>query len=112
MREHINEYTYDDKDMPDTPDTDMKIKGYETIVIATPNCNIEELKHIIKIHLPFILKENDIGIKKLAYKVKENEEGYYLLYTWQGSSTDVTHIAKLLQELDYVLKYITVSVTE
>lgn len=87
---------------------------YETIIIFDP-LNYEE--SVNKIHgllqkvtgVRFRIKENRMGVKKLAYPIKKLFiEGYYVAFTWMGTSDDVAELERNCRITDNILKFITV----
>lgn len=83
---------------------------FESIIIIQPELEQEARSDIVreinKIVENSIVK--DIGLKKLAYEVKGNKEGYYLLFNFE----DITEKIKILEDYyrqnDNILKFITV----
>lgn len=88
-------------------------KKYETIILVQEN-----IKHIdyFKMHnqIKDIMGEieniEELGIKKLAYKIKENEQAIYVLFHWIGNENLVSDFEKYAREEDNILKFITVRV--
>lgn len=48
------------------------------------------------------------GRKKLAYRIKDEEYGYYYITYFKGNSEDIFEIEKKLRLNDNVMKFITV----
>ena len=92
---------------------ELPINTYETVIISKPEA---DPKHLAKVHdicalgtMPYKMKEDNLGVKKLAYPIKEvYTEGTYIIYTWMGGPDQVTEIERLLRVDDDVLKFITV----
>lgn len=90
-------------------------KTYETIVILTPDIKYTDY-NIIKAELKDIMIEinkiEDLGLKNLAYEIKNNKQGLYLLYNWVGNNEKVAEIEKYMREQNQILKFFTVGVGE
>lgn len=62
---------------------------YENVIIIKSDLSKEETsKVILKIennirNFAEITKKDDLGIKKLAYEIRKNNEGHYLVYQFQ-----------------------------
>lgn len=91
---------------------------YESIIIINPNIVGDELKKVIsKMQL---LKENmgkvenvkEIGKKKLAYPIKNNTEGYYVLFEFEVDSNNVSEIERVYRITEEIMKFIIVRKTE
>lgn len=89
-------------------------KSYEGVIIIT-NKDAKEIKHIIKKirkiitdEKCIILKEDDLGPRKLAYEVKKQKEGYFLYYIFESTrDSDASGKIKIkLNTLEEVIKFI------
>lgn len=98
----------------------MDYNIYETIIILNPK--IKDLKKQSK-ELQEMYKKfshahkkkvdyKDLGEKKLAYKIKECETGYYLQFQWAGTLDEVIETERQLRINDAVIKFITVKLDE
>lgn len=89
-------------------------KNYQTIIILAPDIKLDDY-YKIKDKIKDILEEIDIveelGKKKLAYRIKTYEEGFYLEYKWVGNDSILTDIEKYFREEDNIIKFITINVT-
>lgn len=92
---------------------------YETIVIYTMKRkdtrtlkeNIDEMKEALDLSTSRYDKKitlDELGEKKLAYEIKGEKTGYYVVFTWAGNEEDVATAERLLRMNDNVLKFITV----
>ena len=88
---------------------------YETIMILTPNLDTDVIGRIKMFYLDLFqkgsnrkrVKLDDIGKKKLAYKI-QYEYGYYLIFYYESDSDYIYEIERALRKDDMVLKYITI----
>lgn len=90
---------------------------YETIMILTPNLDTDVIGRIKMFYLDLFQKGSnrkrvrldDIGKKKLAYKIQDKYEyGYYLIFYYESDSDYIYEIERALRKDDMVLKYITI----
>ena len=86
---------------------------YEAIIIIDKNADTGACRDKYEI----MLKENsdeveveDMGLKKLAYEIKGNNEGYYVLYRFKNM--DIAALEKAFREDDDIIKFITVRIGE
>lgn len=96
------------------------MNSYESVIIINPNMNKEETANIIsKIKNKIseygkITKEEEIGLRKLAYEIKKNETGYYLSYEFEVNEEKkqeaMREIERFYRITEEVIKYITVKV--
>ena len=89
---------------------------FETIIILRGNIGEDKAKATVKIYEDFLqkystekkVKIDDMGIKKLAYEIRDNTRGYYFLAYWQGESNNITELERMLRTDDDVIKFMTV----
>ena len=91
---------------------------YETIIIfrttridtTTLKESIDKFKDMIQgFSKPKKIKMEELGEKKLAYEIKKETSGYYVVFTWTTkTSEDVAELERQLRVDDHVLKFITV----
>ena len=88
------------------------MRTYETIFIAHPDLVEEEVKALIDKMKGIIenlngqlIKVEEWGRKKLAYKLKKFTRGYYVLIHFSGNGEILVEIERNLRLSDGVLKY-------
>jgi len=84
---------------------------YETVVIFKPHEYEDSKKKLEDICRRFrLLKKEDLGVKKLAYPLREEKftEGYYSVFTWAGTPENVAELERNMRIDDNILKFITV----
>ena len=91
---------------------------YELVIIVNPTLNKDNEKNIIadmekKIkEYGNILNNDDKGILKLAYKIKQHNEGHYIIYLFEvddNKKIDATsEIERFCRIRDEILKFIIV----
>lgn len=90
---------------------------YESVIILQPNLSKNKLNEVltlinnkIKKYATNILME-DLGLKTLAYEIRKNKLGHYLLFQYELEDNkkdglhDIEHFYKITDE---IIKYITV----
>ena len=87
---------------------------YESIIIINPNCTDEALK-ALEDKFTGLINENgkvesyeNQGKKKLAYEVKKNKEGFYILINFEAKPDSITELERNYRITDEVIKFIVV----
>jgi small subunit ribosomal protein S6 len=95
------------------------MRHYETLFIVTPDSSEEDLKAVatkIKGVVSgmdgIVTSYDEQGKKKLAYSVKKQNKGYYVLMDYVGSADIVSEIERNMRLDDRVLKYLTVKLAD
>jgi small subunit ribosomal protein S6 len=57
-------------------------------------------------------KIDKMGRRRLAYRVKKQREGFYVLFTFEGNGNTVREFERRLKVTDAVIKYQTVRIDE
>ena len=87
---------------------------YESVIIINPSLEDEAIKNTVKSFEDLINKEgkvletNEVGRKKLAYEIKKNKEGYYVVYTFEAKPDSITELERIYRITDEVIKFIVV----
>ena len=91
---------------------------YESVVIINPNVDEEGIKELIKKFTDLINKDGklenaeELGMKKLAYEVQKNKEGYYVVFHFDGNPTLISELERNYRITDEVIKFMTIKVEE
>ena len=87
---------------------------YESIIIINPNCTDEAIK-ALESKFTGLINENGkiesvekIGKKRLAYEIKKNREGYYILFNFEAKTDSIAELERNYRITDEVLKFIVV----
>lgn len=95
------------------------MRRYETIFIVRPNVGEDEIEAItsrttstIENDDGTIFRINNWGLKKLAYLIKKENQGYYVYLDYAGSPVSIAEIERLFKIDDRVLKYLTVKLAD
>ena len=95
------------------------MRRYETIFIVRPNvaeADIEAVTNrtvsIIEGDGGAIIKIDNWGLKKLAYLIRKENQGYYLYIDYAGLPASVAEIERVFRIDDRILKYLTVKLAD
>ena len=94
------------------------MNNYESIIIINPNVEEEKMKALIERFTTLINsdgkveKVDEVGKKKLAYEVKKNKEGYYVIINFEAQPELIVELERNYRITDEVLKFIVVRVEE
>ena len=87
---------------------------YESVVIINPNVEENALKDLIERFQTLINTDgkveqvNELGKKKLAYEIKKNKEGYYIVYDFEANPSLIAELERNYRITDEVIKFIVV----
>ena len=91
---------------------------YETIFIVNPNVAEEGIKALIQKFSDIInndgkvLEVEEMGKKKLAYEIKKNKEGYYVVINFESNPGVVKELERVYRITDDVIKFLTINKEE
>jgi small subunit ribosomal protein S6 len=88
-----------------------RMKTYEFIVIFVSDENqLREGREFVKKEFESagitITKEEDMGDRLLAYSVKKNDRGHYMVYSVQCTSEPLKNLSKTLKLRPEILKFL------
>lgn len=90
------------------------MNNYESIVILNAKVSEEDKASFIEKEKALIsengqlTKVDDWGRKILAYEIKKEKEGYYLLFTFEVKPEFIAEYERILRLDDIVLKHIVI----
>ena len=91
------------------------MRRYETTFILSPELeetelekNISRYSEIITSRGGTIEKEDRWGMRRLAYMIRKQARGFYLLFDYTGESAAVNELERNLKINDRILKFMTV----
>ena len=97
----------------------MSDRTYEILFIADPNLGepeVDALAAQVQGHVEKdggkLQKMEKWGKKRLAYTVRRQREGYYVLLTVEGGALLVKEVERRIRVTDGVLRFVTVRVDE
>ena len=87
---------------------------YESIIIINPSLEEKGVKNLIQKFSDLINTDGKIesveemGKRKLAYEVKKNKEGYYVLFNFEAKPELIAELERNYRITDEVIKFIVV----
>lgn len=91
---------------------------YESVIIINSKIGDEKIKDTIKrienliktfkIECEQELEIQDLGKRKLAYEVRGNKEGYYVIYNFYAVPENITELERVYRITEEILKFIVV----
>jgi len=91
---------------------------YESVIIINPSVDDEKLKAVEAKFTELINKDGNVtkvdnlGKKKLAYEVKKNKEGIYLVFYFEANPNLIAELERNYRITDEVIKFIVIRVEE
>lgn len=92
---------------------------YEVMYIADPETSeslITEMNEVVEKIVSDedgrVVKVEDMGMRELAYMIRKNTTGHYVLFEIEGSGREIAEIERRFRVNDFVMRYITVRVDE
>ncbi len=96
-----------------------RMRLYETVFILDPKLEAEQVsEQISKVRDLItnlggeIVKVEEGGKRKLAYEIKRNREGYYVLIVFRSDPSSIAEIERAYRLNDKVLRHIVIVATE
>jgi len=91
---------------------------YESVVIINPNLEAESIKALIEKFSNLIntdgkvVSVEELGNKKLAYEIKKQKEGYYIIFKFEANPAIISELERNYRITDAVLKHIVIKEEE
>jgi len=91
---------------------------YESVIIINPNLEGEAIKALIEKFSNLINNNGkvnsveEVGKKKLAYEIKKNKEGYYIVFKFEANPELITELERIYRITDEVIKFIVIKEEE
>lgn len=91
---------------------------YESVVIINPNVDEEGIKALVQKFTDLINsdgkleKADELGKRRLAYEVKKNREGYYVIFYFEANTSLISELERNYRITDEVIKFMTIKVEE
>ena len=90
---------------------------YESVIIARQEISAEQVEKLAD-EIDLILKNNEgrtekrenWGLRTLAYKIKKNRKGHYLLFNYECEPDAVIELERQLRLNEDVLRYLTIKI--
>ncbi|MDR0978752.1 MAG: 30S ribosomal protein S6 [Lachnospiraceae bacterium] len=87
---------------------------YESIVIIKSGLEETAIKALIQKFSDLINNDGEvvsveeIGLKRLAYEINKQKEGYYVIFKFAAKPTLIAELERVYRIADEVLKFITI----
>ena len=91
---------------------------YESVVIINSNLEADALKALINKFSDLINTDGkvtsveELGNKKLAYEIKKQKEGYYVVYKFEANPQLISELERNYRITDDVIKFIVIKEEE
>jgi small subunit ribosomal protein S6 len=93
--------------------------NYEGVLIARQDLGasqvatlVEELSEAIKKNGGEVVKVDNWGLKNLAYRIKKNRKGHYVLLNISAPAAAVHEYERLMRFNEDIIRYMTIKVEE
>ncbi|MCQ2734935.1 MAG: 30S ribosomal protein S6 [Alphaproteobacteria bacterium] len=93
--------------------------NYESVLIARQdlgvsqvNSLVSDLSDVIKKEGGEVVKVDNWGLKNLAYRIKKNRKGYYVLLNITAPAKAVSEYERRIRLNEDIIRYMTVKVDE
>ena len=93
--------------------------NYESVLIARQdlgasqiNTLVSDLSEVIKKEGGEVVKVDNWGLKNLAYRIKKNRKGYYVLLNIVAPAKAVAEYERLIRLNEDIIRYMTVRVED
>lgn len=93
--------------------------NYESVLIARQdlgaaqvNSLVSDLSEVIKKEGGEVVKIDNWGLKNLAYRIKKNRKGHYVLLNIVAPANAISEYERLVRLNEDVIRYMTVKVDE
>ena len=87
---------------------------YESVIIVNPSLDEEKVKSLIDKFSDLINKHgkvtkvDNMGKRKLAYEIKKNREGIYVVFYFEAEPSLIAELERNYRITDEVIKFIVV----
>lgn len=87
---------------------------YENVIIINPSLDEQGIKDVIQKFTDLINNNgkvenvDEMGKRKLAYEIKKQTEGYYVVYTFEANPEFIKELERIYRITDSIMKFITI----
>ena len=88
---------------------------YESVIIINPSLDEQGIKDVITKFTDLINNNNgkvenvdEMGKRKLAYEIRKQSEGYYVVYTFEANPEFIKELERIYRITDSIMKFITI----
>ena len=93
--------------------------NYESVLIARQdlgasqvNALVESLSEVLKKEGGEVVKTDNWGLKNLAYRIKKNRKGHYVLMNITAPANAIAEFERIMRFNEDIIRYMTVKVDE
>lgn len=102
-------------DMESTEADEESIRRYEIMAIIDPDLteaqykkHYEELKKLLTQHGATVDFEEEWGKRELAYQIKKRKHGFYVIFNFNGDTTQMPELEAQLRITNFVMRHLIV----
>jgi small subunit ribosomal protein S6 len=95
------------------------MRVYEVLFIVAPNIEesdvdnlVTQLSDVATNQGAQIAKIDRMGRRRLAYPIGKFHEGYYVVFTLEGTGAEIAELERRMRVTDAVIRYITIRIDE
>ena len=95
------------------------MRVYEVLFIVAPNVEegdvdnlVTQLSDVATNQGAQIAKIDRMGRRRLAYPIGKFNDGYYVVFTLEGSGAEIAELERRMRVTDAVIRYITIRIDE
>ena len=87
---------------------------YESVIIINPSLEEQGIKDVITKFTDLINSDgkvenvDEMGRRKLAYEIKKQSEGYYVVYIFEANPEFIKELERIYRITDSIMKFITI----
>lgn len=87
---------------------------YESVIIMKPTYTEEQRKKVINKIKDFIIPNGEVtkfealGIKRLAYEIRKQKEGYYYVIEFNAETSVIAELERIYRITEEIIKFIVV----
>ena len=88
---------------------------YETVIIIQPDTEETRIEEILEVIKDKILADEGkvtniekLGLKKLAYEINKNKQGYYIVIQFESEQSTTAEIERIFRITEEVMRFIVV----
>ena len=92
---------------------------YESVLIARQDLGasqvstlVDELKNVISAQGGEVVRVDNWGLKNLAYRIKKNRKGHYVLMNISAPASAVAEYERVMRVNEDIIRYMTVRVED
>ena len=92
---------------------------YESVLIARQDLGasqvsgiVEDLTNVLKKEGGEVVRVDNWGLKNLAYRIKKNRKGHYVLLNISAPVTAIAEFERVMRVNEDIIRYMTVKVEE